>query len=350
MKMSDDHNKLTPAPRPKKPVYSGDSEPGKSVRSPFGGAQPVNVKAKKKLSPAAIIIIIIAAVLVLAVAVMGFLVWRKYNTIDQDIDKSNQLYPSATSSTDTGTGGGTTSSEPIIVDDTPEEIDPVTGVIPDFNELKNTNADTIGHIRIPDTQLNTPVVQGTDNTYYLNHNFYGKSTLGVPFLDYRATVTQEQMSNNLTIYGHAAANGTYFAAVKNYTSLDYYKEHPLIYFDTIYGKGIYKIFGAFTARVTTAEHPEANAENFNYHDYINMDEEQFDTYLAEIAKRTYFNTDVDVVYGDQIITLSTCYSSDLGTPFRTVLVARKVRGGESTEVDVEAATVNEDMILPSDLK
>lgn len=334
MRMSDDNNKRFPESQP---------------------APQRTAKKKKKLNPAGIVITVIAAILLIAVAVMGFLVWRKYDNINRDIEDSNKLYPGAqtTSSQPAGTGDDTsepTSSEPIIIDDTPEAVDPVTGVIPDFNELVSTNEDTIGHIRIPDTQLNTPVVQTTDNIYYLDHNFYGKSALGVPFLDYRATVSQERMSNNLTIYGHAAANGTYFAAVKNYKSLDYYKQHPLVYFDSIYGKGVYKIFGAFVAKVKTDSNAANDPEYFNYHDYVDMDEAQFNEYLAEIAKRTYFDTDVDVVYGDQIITLSTCYSGETGTPFRMVLVARKVRGGESTAVNVDAATVNADMILPTGLR
>ena len=73
-----------------------------------------------------------------------------------------------------------------------------------------------------DTKLSTVVVQGTDNDYYLRHNFYGKTILGIPFIDYRASLTAEKQSMNLTIYGHAAQDGSYFAPIKSYKSLDYY--------------------------------------------------------------------------------------------------------------------------------
>ena len=328
-----------------------DNRPQKPPARPpvrQGGAA---VKRKKKLSPAAILIIAIASVLVLCVAVLGFLVWRKYNNIDQAISNANSLYPTAASSVGSASGSSQSqSSEPEIITGDPEELDPTTGVVPEFNELKSTNEDTIGHIRIPDTKLETPVVQYTDNEYYLHRNFFGESALGVPFVDFRATVTQEKMSNNLVIYGHSASNGSYFAALKNYRTVDFYQKHPLVYFDTIYGKGVYKIIGAFVASVDPTQVPAGDPGLFYYHDMLDLDSEEiFNYYLDEVAKRSYFQTGVDVAFGDQLLTLSTCddeIDSSVGTPYRMVVVARKVRPGESTEVDTAAATPNTGMVMP----
>jgi sortase B len=51
-------------------------------------------------------------------------------------------------------------------------------------------------------------------------------------------------------------------------------------------------------------------------------------------------TDVDIEYGDHILTLSTCYWPFGHETTRVVLFARKVRDGESSEVNVDKASYN----------
>lgn len=308
------------------------------------GAGTTAVKKKKKLTTPAKVIIAITAVLLAGCIVMGGLVWRKYARIQSAQGKANDLYTPVTENE----ADDPSSHE--VIDDTPAVVDPSTGVVSDFNSLFEENDDTIGHISIPGTKLSTPVVQGDDNVYYLDHNFFRESTLGVPFADFRASISQDYTSNNVTIYGHAAKDGSYFAPIKEYRTLEYYKQHPVINFDTIFsGKGRYKIIGALIAKVNNGTGTPNDPEEFNYHDYVNMSEEDFDTYIDEVLKRSYFDTGVDVKYGDQLITLSTCddeIEDSLTTPYRMIVVARKVRPGESTEVDLSAASENTDMLMP----
>ena len=59
--------------------------------------------------------------------------------------------------------------------------------------------------------------------------------------------------------------------------------------------------------------------------------------------RSLFYTDVDLEYGDELLTLSTCYypfGKEVDTRF--VLFARRVREGESAEVDTSKAYINDD--------
>lgn len=308
-----------------------DNGQGRVQRSSSGAAA---VKPrKKKMSRGVKILLGVIIVLAVFGLVMGGLVWRKYAIIREGQDKANALYPV----TDVSTG-----------DTSSEAIDPSTGIIPSFNNLHQENQDVIGHLSIADTKLKTPVVQGTDNEYYLNHNFFKESTLGVPFADFKASITGDYVSDNITIYGHAAKDGSYFAPVKLYRTVDYYKAHPIVQFDTIYGKGQYKIIGAFVARVANAS-SSGDPEEFNYQDYMDLTEETFNQYISEIDKRSYFDTGVDVKYGDKLITLSTCDDEiidSLSTPYRMVVVARKVRDGESASVDTSKAAANTDMIMP----
>lgn len=309
---------------------------------------PVGTRSvkKKKLGTPAIIIIIITAILLVAVAVMGFLVFRKYDNIQKQQSDLDLLYPA----TDTADNFIVSSDDDFDIPVESEPIDQTLGILPSFEELHKRNDDVIGFVRIPGTKLSTPVVQGEDNVYYLDHDYDKRNALGIPFADANATISAEKQSANVTIYGHSARDGSYFAPLKDFNTLEYYKEHPVLTFDTIYGKGTYKIVGAFIAKVKTASGEAEDPEWFNYHTYIDMESSaEFDSFVAEMNKRSYFTTGVDLTYGDHLVTLSTCDTEIIpsgDTPYRMVVVARKVRAGESAGVDVSKATANTEMVMP----
>lgn len=284
------------------------------------------------------IIAIVAAVLVVAALVTGGLLIHKYVSKDQELKKVQEQYTSSNPSSETASGDEDTSSEP--------ELDPETGVLPEFNQLYATNPDVRGYLKIEGTKLDMPVVQGTDNAYYLDHTMEKKSNpFGIPFADYRATFAPNYQSTNITIYGHSAADGTFFAPVKQYKEFDFYKEHPTVQFDTIYGKGQYKIIGLMMVNTDISQ-----KDVFNFHDYVDLTESQFKFYIENVEKRSYFKTGVDVKFGDQLLTLSTCDTEVINsntTPYRMALVARKVRPGESADVDVAKASINKTVEMPA---
>ena len=70
-----------------------------------------------------------------------------------------------------------------------------------LEELQKENSDIVGWLEIPDSNISYPVLQGTDNSYYVNHNYkkeYSKN--GSLFLDkdYDWSIP----STNLLIHGH----------------------------------------------------------------------------------------------------------------------------------------------------
>ena len=76
----------------------------------------------------------------------------------------------------------------------------------DFEALTAENPDTIGWIRIPDTNVDYPIVQGTDNDFYLDHDFYGKeSAAGSIYLDFESEA--DLQGRNQILYGHNMKNG-----------------------------------------------------------------------------------------------------------------------------------------------
>ena len=72
-----------------------------------------------------------------------------------------------------------------------------------YQELLAQNSDFKGWITIDGTQVDNPVYQTDDNSFYLNHNQEKKSSAyGALFIDYQNTVTETQVDRNIIIYGH----------------------------------------------------------------------------------------------------------------------------------------------------
>ena len=94
----------------------------------------------------------------------------------------------------------------------------------DFEALTAENPDTIGWIRIPDTNVDYPIVQGTDNDFYLDHDFYGKeSAAGSIYLDFESEA--DLQGRNQILYGHNMKNGSMFKDINRYKDPEYFKEH-----------------------------------------------------------------------------------------------------------------------------
>ena len=220
-----------------------------------------------------------------------------------------------------------------------------TSVPAEYQEYYNRNNDFVGWIKIDGTEIDYPVVQADDNDYYLNHNFdKKKESRGTIFMDYTSDSNLGYM--NTVIHGHNWLDDTVFSELPQYSDIDYYREHPIIEYNTRTEMHKWKIFAVF---ITTASADEDNGYVFNYV-YPDMGGINFDGYMAEINKRTLYYTGVDVNENDKILTLSTCtrevdtrsYRADC----RIVILARMVRDGESGQVNTSAAYKNENPKYP----
>ena len=192
------------------------------------------------------------------------------------------------------------------------------GTLKKYNRLHKINPDLVGWISIPNTILNYPVMYNAeDPEYYLYRNFEKESEKsGLPFLDERCDINLP--STNLIIYGHSMKNGTMFGSLLKYKNESYYKEHPIILFDTLYEQGRYEIVSVLVTRIYKEDE---NA--FKYYEFINADtKEEFDEFISEVKRLSEYDTGVTAEYGDQLITLSTCeYSNEEG---RLAIIARKI--------------------------
>ena len=132
-------------------------------------------------------------------------------------------------------------------------------------------------------------------------------------------------------------------AQKKYRQLSFYRENPVIQFDSAYREEsmYWKVFAVF---ITNAYPEQDNGYVFPYTQTDFATQDQFMQWIEQVQARSLYHTPVDIQPGDQILTLSTC-SYEI-TEGRLVIMARLVRDGESTEVDVSAAQSNSSGVYP----
>lgn len=178
-----------------------------------------------------------------------------------------------------------------------------------LSNLIKENKETVGWIQVPNTKINYPVVQSTDNEYYLNHNFYKSYNLaGWIFMDYRNILNND---SNIIIYGHNRLDESMFGTLKKLLKDEYHKSNKYIFFNTKDTMSTYEIFSVYTI----------NAKDFKANTNFNNDSEYTD-YLDNIKNLSIINFNNKVTYKDKIITLYTCSDN---TNDRTIVHAKLVQ-------------------------
>ncbi len=204
------------------------------------------------------------------------------------------------------------------------------GILYDYALYYAKNPQTIGYLKIDGTKIDTPVVQADNDKYYLRHDFNGNSTsYGAVFATYKANF--KPFDRNTLLYGHNMFDGERFAALANYKSIDYFKKHPVIQFDTLFEKHQWKVYAVILTNGST----QSNNGYFFDFTFDNCSDACFEEYIQELDKRKLYETGVDLLPTDKLITLCTCtYEFE---DSRLIVIARMVREGESAEVDTKLA-------------
>lgn len=188
-------------------------------------------------------------------------------------------------------------------------------VHPGLLALHRENPDCIGWIRIENTVIDYPVMyHPAEENYYLHRDFYGEySANGCLFL---SELCSPDVSDNLIIYGHHMNSGKMFAALDQYKDCAFYLEHPLISYNTLHGEEVYQIFAVFCTPVYTGR-------DFPYYTFTKAENvADYREYIKAVKGRALYDTGIDAVYGDKLLTLSTCeYSRKNG---RVVVMAKKM--------------------------
>ena len=158
-----------------------------------------------------------------------------------------------------------TETPPAVPEPTPEPVqDPEPVILPepaftdaqaekllgvDLTELQAENEDIIGWIEIPGTPVSYPLLQGSDNEYYLNHNWKKAYNSGGSI--FMETQNRSDFSNfNTLIYGHRMSDSSMFNSLRHYADQTYLEQHPRIYIVTELGVKVYEVFAAMKVGIT----------------------------------------------------------------------------------------------------
>ena len=165
------------------------------------------------------------------------------------------------------------------------------------------NADIKGWLTIDGTEINNPVYQSTNNTYYQSHNMLKeKSRYGTLFFDKNSIIEKENSSKNITVYGHNTTNGTMFDELDSYHSLSFYKSNPVIKLKTLYQQNEYLVFAVF---ITNADPKDDNGQIYNYARAEFKDSQDFNAFINEAKKRSLITVPINISDEAEILTLST---------------------------------------------
>ena len=180
----------------------------------------------------------------------------------------------------------------------------------DFEKLKSQNPECVGYLKVNGLDIEFPVVQHTDNSFYLTHSFDNSyNSAGWIFADYRNKL--DGTDKNLIIYGHNRRDGSMFANLKNALTEEWYgvEENRKISFITEQEASIYEVFSIYKIEVE------------DYYIQTTFVETNYQEFLDTIRKRSVKDFGVNLTEEDNILTLSTCDNSN---KYRIVIHAKKI--------------------------
>ena len=165
-----------------------------------------------------------------------------------------------------------------------------------LNYYSQKNSETVAWIQINGTKINYPVVQHSDNDFYLEHDIYKRNTKnGWIFGDYRNNF--ENFNNNTIIYGHNLINGTMFGTLPKLLNKNWFSNpnNHYIKLSTKNTNTVWQIFSVYKITPTTDYLQTRFNSTIIYQNFLNT-----------LKNRSEYNFNLDLNYSDKIITLSTC--------------------------------------------
>ena len=180
-----------------------------------------------------------------------------------------------------------------------------------FEELKQKNSDTVAWLKVENTNIEFPIVQANNNSYYLIHNFDKKyNVAGWIFADYKNKL--DGTDRNIVVYGHNMRNNSMFGSLKDVITEEWYnnEENKYITFVTENDYQTYQVFSVYQIKTE------------DYYIKTEFKSNEFTEFIDTITKRSKKYFGINVSKEDTILTLSTCANNN---KYRVVLHSVRVK-------------------------
>lgn len=181
----------------------------------------------------------------------------------------------------------------------------------DFDSLDSINSDTVAWIKINNTNINFPVVQTSNNSYYLTKNFNKQNnSAGWIFADYRNNF--DTLDKNTIVYGHNRRNGTMFSNLTYFLDFNWYENNENKYFNFITKNQSYiaEIFSIYKL-------PSRNISLINKFSST----EEFKQNIDSWKNASFYDFKTNVNESDNLLTLCTCDNTSIN---RIIIVSRLI--------------------------
>ena len=166
-----------------------------------------------------------------------------------------------------------------------------------FETLRRKNSHTVGWLQVRGTRIDYPVVQASDNEFYLTRDFHRRrNALGWVFMDFRNNV--EELDHNTIIYAHNINGGVMFGTLRYALNSRWQRNESnmVITFNTPYAEMRWRIFSVYRINATS----DYLITNF-FHETAHQQ------WLDKLRRRSVHDFGVRPVAFDRILTLSTCH-------------------------------------------
>lgn len=266
-------------------------------------------KKRKKIRPQALVFLVLIA----AVVVLG--VFAAVRSKDK---------PQAAT--------GPSSSTTTVYSDTHEDYElsqeDISKLRQELADDKSTNGDVQAILVFPSGLVHQPVLQGTDNDHYLYTDWQtGKSLeYGSIMMDYQNNIHQDDM--NTIIYGHYCYTGYYEDRTLAFTPLSQlleqqnYEANKYVVLVTDENIRYYEIASVYGCPMVDVEGGQVAADDYQFN-LVGYSEDYFNTYINAIKKQEYYDTGVQLTYGDRLLSLQTCIENH--NELREIVVCKELK-------------------------
>ncbi len=167
-----------------------------------------------------------------------------------------------------------------------------------WKALRKMNPEIVAWIEVPGADISYPVVQGTDDTYYLHHSFSReKDAFGTIFLG--SVHKKDFQESHCFLYGHNMEGNMMFANLNRYEEKEFWEECPEFY--------VYTPEKLLNYRIFSVQQAAALSPGFQYG--YELGSKAYQEQLKTLSGNSLYKTEVSLDAEAPMVTLVTCNSS-----------------------------------------